>query len=187
MATVIIGARCLVGVVFLVSAVTKLRSRAAFAEFVASLRATGLVPARWARRVAVVVVLTEAAIPALLAVPVLIAVPAPLAAAGFALATGVLGVFTVGLALAVSRGVRTPCRCFGASVAPLGLPQIVRNALLTVTAAAGLVAVLADGSAGWGHTHPATVAMACAVGLVLAILAITFDDLVDLFRPAIRP
>jgi hypothetical protein len=29
--------------------------------------------------------------------------------------------------------------------------------------------------------------MACAVGLVLAILAITFDDLVELFRPAVRP
>jgi len=186
-ATVIIGARCLVGVVFLVSAVTKLRSSAAFAEFVASLRATGLVPARWARRVAVAMVLTEAAIPALLAAPVLVEVPPLLAAAGFALAAGLLGVFTAGLGLAVSRGVRTPCRCFGASAAPLGLPQIVRNALLTVTAAAGLVAVLAAGSAGTGQMHPATVAMAGAVGLVLAVLAISFDDLVDLFRPAVRP
>jgi len=52
---------------------------------------------------------------------------------------------------------------------------------------AGPRSIRAGGSAGWGQTHPATVAMACAVGLVLAILAITFDDLVELFRPAVRP
>jgi len=156
--------------VFAVSAVSKIRTRAAYAAFVAS---TGrLLPAgsRWVRQAALLVVVAEVAVVVLLPV---------LPALGLAIAAVLLAAFTVAIAGAVRRGVTAPCRCFGSSARPLGVAQAVRNGVLAVLAtggAAGAVAV-PDVLAG---AHPAGVAIAALGALVLAVLTISFDDVADL-------
>ena len=54
--------------------------------------------------------------------------------------------FTGFVAVTLRRGVRTPCPCFGASDAPLGLATIARNLVLI---AATLVATVPRGEAWW--------------------------------------
>lgn len=159
-----IACACLVGVVFAITAVSKLRD---FDGFRRSL--PQLVPVRrpLLRPLAVVVVVLEAL------VPVLVAVPA-LTLYGLALACALLVTFTVAIALALNRGQRAPCRCFGTSAAPLGARHLVRNSLLIIaTALGGLLPA--------GSPALAGVAVAAAAGLVCAILIASFDDIVDLF------
>ncbi|GAA2884676.1 methylamine utilization protein MauE [Streptosporangium fragile] len=135
---VVIGCRALVGIVFLVSAATKIRPLAS-GEFAASVRRlTGLRGAR-ARPVALGVVLLEGAVPVLLVVRGL-AVP------GFVLAGALLAAFSTAILVALRRGVRAPCRCFGAAEIPLGPRHLVRNALLGVAAAASAAALLVIGA-----------------------------------------
>lgn len=184
---VLLGARCLVGVVFVVSAVSKLRSRRAFTEFVASLRQLGLLRPAGLRPAGLAVALTEAAIPVLLIAPVAAAAlegaPGSAAAnfatgAGFALAGGLLVAFTVAILLAMRRGVQAPCRCFGASATPLGVRHVVRNGFILVVTTIGVAGVLVEWT---GATHPGGAVIAALTGLVAGVLITTFDDLVDLF------
>ncbi|MEV6398955.1 MauE/DoxX family redox-associated membrane protein [Streptomyces sp. NPDC051907] len=161
----------LVGV-FLVAVAGKLRGRAAFDEFAASIRAMRLLPRRLAAPAAAAVAATEAAVVVLLAWPA--AVPA-----GFALAAALLIVFTAGIALALRRGRREPCRCFGASAAPLGPVHVVRNLFLALAAAAGLVLSLAEG-AHWPPNAGAG-ALALTAGVIGVLLVVRLDDLTALF------
>ncbi|MFC5831452.1 MauE/DoxX family redox-associated membrane protein [Nonomuraea insulae] len=161
----------LLGVVFAISAVTKLRGRAAFAEFVASTR--NLLPSRWrttSRAVSAVVITLEATVPVLLVLP-------RLHQGGLGLAVVLLVAFGAGIAGALRRGERTACRCFGASKMPLGRRHLVRNGLLAVVAVLALVSgdVLA--------AEPVGLAVAGAAASVLALLVIRFDDVIDLFAP----
>ncbi|GAA0393656.1 hypothetical protein GCM10009530_51350 [Microbispora corallina] len=121
--------RLLTGIVFLMSAVSKLRGRAAYEEFTAATRALTRLPAR---PVAVLVVAAEVAVAPLLAWP-------PTALAGFCVALGLLVAFTAAIAVAVRRGRRVPCRCFGASAVPVGPGHLARNAVLIVMTAAGAI------------------------------------------------
>ncbi|EXG82682.1 MauE/DoxX family redox-associated membrane protein [Cryptosporangium arvum] len=157
-------------VVFAVSAVSKLRGRAAYAAFVAS---TGrLLPSRFgaARPVALLVLAAELAVVGTLPV-----VPV----AGLGVGAVLLGAFGVAILAATRRGVTAPCRCFGASARPLGAAQAVRNGLLAVLAAGGAAAAVAVGDPLAG-AHPAGVAIALFGALVLAVLTISFDDVADL-------
>ncbi|RJL24851.1 methylamine utilization protein MauE [Bailinhaonella thermotolerans] len=165
--------RCLLGVVFLVSSVSKVRNRASFEAFVASTRRLQPWGAALSRQVAVLVVAAEAAICALLAVG-----GRPAVTAGLVLAAGLLLAFTGGIALALHRKVDTSCRCFGRSETPLGPQHIVRNLLLTAFAAVG---VAAAGATGPVEAGGAVVAV-CA-GLVVGGLVTVMDDIVQLFRP----
>ncbi|MDG4796068.1 MauE/DoxX family redox-associated membrane protein [Micromonospora sp. WMMD1082] len=115
--------------------VGKLRGRAAFAEFRASLPRTVGVPAVRAGLLAVAVLAAEALAAATLLAAV--AVPA-LAPAGFALAAVVFAAFTVAVAGMVRRGVREPCRCFGVAERPPGPAHVARNLLLTAVAVGGM-------------------------------------------------
>lgn len=99
---------------------------------------------------------------------------------GIGIAIVLLMVFGVGIAAAMLRGLRTTCRCFGSSSAPLGRRHLVRNALLVAVAATGL----AFGSDRVGSADPAGLAVAGAGALVLAALVVRLDDLIDLFTPA---
>ena len=164
--------RCLVGVVFAVAAAGKLRGRRAFGEFLESLQPLAVVPARWRRAAAIATVGAEVVVVALLALP------GAGAAGGFALAAVLLAAFAVAIRAAVRRGVRAPCRCFGASSTPLDRPHVARNACLGVAAAAG--AVLAHATAP-AAPHPGGVVLALASGGVLALLVTRLDDLVELF------
>jgi hypothetical protein len=162
----------LIGAVFAISAVTKLRGRAAFEEFVASTRT--LVPPRWrttSRAVSAVVIMLEVAVPVLLVVP-------RLHRGGLGVAVMLLVAFGAGIAAALRRGERTGCRCFGAAKTPLGRRHLVRNGLLAVVAVLALVS---------GHgraVEPVGLVVAAAAASVLALLMIRFDDVVDLFAPA---
>ncbi len=172
MTYVLIGCRCLIGVVFLASAMSKLRSRAALVAFAGSVRAMRLLPRRWERPVVTAVVAVELAIPALLALPWGV-LP------GFGLALSLLGAFTVAIVLAVRRGVRAPCRCFGASAAPLGITHLVRNTLLCVVVVAGALGALLERPAA---SHPAGVVVAVASGALAAVLVVAYDDLTYLWH-----
>lgn len=150
--------RLLTGIVFLMSAVSKLRGRAAYEEFTAATRALVRLPAR---PVAALVVTAEAAVAPLLAWP-------PTVLAGFCLALGMLVAFTVAIAVALRRGRRVPCRCFGASAVPVGPGHLARNAVLLAAATAGAVQAGAGAAlAGVGPAGFAAVALAAGAAAVL--------------------
>lgn len=164
-----LACRCGVGVVFLVSASGKLRGRLGFRAFVSWLAAlpVPLVPSR-ARAVAGVMAAAEALIVVLVVLPWT-------ARAGLVLAAVVLGVFAAGTGLAVARGTRAPCQCFGVSASPLGRRHVVRDALLAVMAGAGAAAV------GPGGARPAGAAVSLGAGLVVAVFVVLLDDVAVLF------
>ncbi|GAA2068512.1 hypothetical protein GCM10009801_16810 [Streptomyces albiaxialis] len=174
-----LGLRCLIGLVFLVSSLSKVAGRGRFRAFAAAVEAMGL-PRHRVVPVAGIVVLAEFAVWLLL-------VLSP--AAGFPLAAALLGVFAAGILVVLRRGTPVPCRCFGASAPLLGRRHVVRNAVLAVGAVAGAVAVSLSGG-GWGGagglTDGAVVAVAAVSGLCVAGVVVILDDLLELFRP-LRP
>ncbi|MEU8660838.1 MauE/DoxX family redox-associated membrane protein [Actinoplanes philippinensis] len=173
MSYALIGARVLIGLVFAVSAVTKLRGRAAFTAFRASVADMRVVPGPLAGPVAAGVVATEAAIPVLLLAPAT-------ADAGLVLAVLLLAAFSAGIARVLATGTAASCRCFGVSAAPFGRHHLYRNGALALTAAAGLA---------WpaSATDPAGSAIVAGVAAVAALTVVMLDDIVELFRsPAVR-
>jgi hypothetical protein len=173
---VTIGASVLCGLVLLVSAVSKVRTRKDYAEFVASVPAFGI-PERWTRWFAAATVVAEFGITALLLPGAGFAAAGAgrwVAGAGLVLAVGLFGVLTVAVWRAVARRSGAVCRCFGPARAVLARRHVVRNALLLLAAAVGaLPATAADSVASAG--------LAAAVGAVGAVLVIRFDDLAELF------
>jgi len=175
---VVVGARCLLFVVFLVSAVSKLRGRERFTDFVGSVRAFGILPAGAVRPVAALVVSAEAAIAVLVAIPVTVVV-------GFSLAVGLLLVLTGALTVVVRRRQQVTCRCFGTGSAPVSRRHLVRNGLLIVIALVGAAGAL---SAPASAVHPAGTTLAIIGGATAALLVVHFDDIVDLFDfRSVRP
>jgi hypothetical protein len=173
---VTIGAAVLCGLVLLVSSVSKVRSRGDYAEFVASVPAFGI-PRRWTRLFAAATLVAELVGAALLLPGAVLAATGLglwLVGAGLVLAVGLFCVLTVAVWRAVARRTGAVCRCFGAARAVLSRRHVVRNALLLLAAALGLLSVMDTA------TGVATV-LAGAVGAVGAVLVIRFDDLAELF------
>ncbi len=166
MVYVALACRCLTGIVFAVSAFSKVRSAAAFRDFSAWLGGLPL-PGVRGRGAAAVMAGTEVVIVVALLLPWT-------AQAGLALAAVTLAVFAAGTVAAVRRGVRTPCQCFGTSARPLGLRHAGRDLLLCAAAAAGAV------SAG-APAHPAAVVLSLAAGLIAAAFVLFLDDITALF------
>ncbi|MEV6859801.1 MauE/DoxX family redox-associated membrane protein [Streptosporangium subroseum] len=154
----------LITLVFVTSAVSKLRD---FDGFARSLPALAPVRSDLVRPLAMVVAATEMAIPILLVIP-------PATSYGFMLGCVLLAAFTTAIAVALRRGRRAPCRCFGASSTPVGPRHLIRNGALLITALLG-------GLAPQGLLPLAGMAVAAAAGLIGAILIVSFDDIVDLF------
>jgi len=167
----VFGMRFLIGAVFLASTFGKLARRGGIGRFTDSVRGMRILPERLARPVALAVIAGEASVCVLLTVP-----SRRTALPGLALATALLAVFTVAIALAVRRGVRAPCQCFGASTTPLGARHLVRNVLLVAAAVTG-----AAGSAAEGPVHPAGALVAAASGLLAGGVVAALDELHDLF------
>jgi uncharacterized membrane protein YphA (DoxX/SURF4 family) len=166
----LVAARCLLGLVFAVSAFGKLRSPAAFrAEFAGM----AVVPGPAVGPVAALVIVLEAAVPVLLIVPA--TVPA-----GLLLAAALLVAFSVGIAVTLARGTGAACRCFGAAGSPFGRRHLLRNGLL-VALAAGAAAAGAD-------TLPPVpgALLSSFAGLVAALLVVGFDDLAALVVGPVR-
>ncbi|SCG74993.1 Methylamine utilisation protein MauE [Micromonospora siamensis] len=169
--------RSLLATVFVVAALSKIAGRPAWLGFVQSLRELNQVPDAAVRPAAITTVTTEAL------VVVLLLVPSPTAGmVGSAIAAGLLAAFVVVIGLAIARGNRTPCRCFGTSNVPLGWPHVVRNLVLIGVAGLGLLSASAAGT-----TPAATVLLAGAGGLVAGILITAAEDIVALVRPAGPP
>ncbi|MBO2450021.1 hypothetical protein J4573_23160 [Actinomadura barringtoniae] len=161
-----VGCASLLALVFAVSAISKTRDLDGFVASMPDLlpRLSG---GTAARPVGLLVVALEAIAAVLLVVPA----TAPY---GFGLAFLMLAAFTVAIAAAIRRGRRAPCRCFGASAAPLGVRHLGRNAVLLAAAALGAFPAGSPGAA-------AGVAVAVAAGAVGAILIVSLDPLADLF------
>jgi hypothetical protein len=174
-----IACRCLIGLLFGVSAFSKVRDSVAFAEFTASTRALlagalpGHGPHAMARRwLPSAVVVTEAAVVALVAVPAA-------ARFGFGLASVLLAGFTLAIAAAIRRSVLTTCRCFGASSAPLGASHLVRNGVLLLVALTGL----AVGPGDLARVDRAALIMTIGPAAIAVVVIARLDDLVALFAP----
>lgn len=177
MVYVTVGAMVLCGLVLLVSSASKLRSRADYAEFVASVPAFGI-PARWTRLFAAVTVVAEAVIAVLLlpGAALMVLGAGRWLAGGLVLAVGLFGVLTVAVWRVVARGSGAVCRCFGTARTPLAHRHVVRNALLSLVAMMGTLSIM-------DSTVPAAApaAVAAAAGALGAVLVVRFDDLAELF------
>lgn len=158
-----LGCACLIGLVFAVSAIAKLRD---FDGFVGSVPALAPVPPRLVRPLATTTTALEVLVPVLLVSPF----TAPY---GFGLAAMLLAAFATAIAVAVRRGRHATCRCFGPSSAPIGPRHLVRNGVLLTVAVLGLLSP--------GGLPPAGgIALAAFAGLVGAILIVAVDDIADL-------
>ncbi|ALC23833.1 MauE/DoxX family redox-associated membrane protein [Streptomyces pristinaespiralis] len=166
-----LAARLLLVLVFAAAAAGKSWRRGSFDAFVSSLAALRLFPRRLSAAVAVTTVVAEAVTVVLLAVPAT-------AGAGFALAILLLTAFVAGILAARQGGRQVPCRCFGATGTPLGMPHVIRNALLAVVAAVGLVALTASSSP--GSVHPGGLAIAGVTAAAGSLLVVRMDDLLAL-------
>jgi hypothetical protein len=169
-AYVALWCRITVAGVFLASLATKVHGRVALAEFVSSVGSLRVLPRRWPRPAAYGTAAAEAGTLLLVAMPATVRL-------GFAAGAVLLSAFTVAIAASLRRGDRTPCRCFGASTTPMGLPHLVRNLALVAVCATGLVATT---SAADPASHPVGIATALVSGATVVLLAARLDDLVAL-------
>lgn len=179
MVYVVLLCRCLVGVIFTVSAFTKLRSRRAFrafASWINELPMPFVLPGRGRMALAVSMAATEVIIVAAVALPW-----TPVA--GLLLAAVTLGVFTAGTFALHRAQAGVACQCFGAAASPLGRRHVARNAVLCAVAAAG-AALAAQRSGGLGSPHPAGIALSLWGGVTAALAVIFLDDLTAFFTQA---
>lgn len=163
--------RTLVGLVFAVSAFSKLRNGTAYREFASWLAS---VPVPLARKRAVPPVLAGAEA----AIVVLVAVPAT-AVAGLVLAVLTLAALTAGTAVAVRRGARVTCQCFGPSRTELASHHVLRNGFLLVLAVVGL-AVVGAFSADAVAPRPAGIGLSLWAAVALATFVVFLDDVLFL-------
>ena len=159
--------------VFLASAASKLRSGQALRAFAATLAAMRLVRGAAVLPVASGVAAAEAVAVAMLVVP-------PIRSAGFAVAAALLAVLTIGVAVVLARGTAVPCRCFGASTAPLSRRHLLRNVALVVVALTGLLTPPHD-------LPPAGSVIALLTGALAGLLVTEIDHLAALFGPPHHP
>ncbi|MFB9236538.1 MauE/DoxX family redox-associated membrane protein [Plantactinospora siamensis] len=162
-----VACRILIGVVFFVSATSKLRSRAELRAFGDSLPDFLPLPAALIGPLSLTVALLECAVVPLVLLPV----TAPV---GCVVAFVLLAGFTVAVASTLRAGRRIACRCFGPAREPLGPRHLLRNGVLLAAAAGGL-------PLGAGGAQPVGLVVAGATGLVAALILIHLDDILGLF------
>lgn len=155
---------------------SKLRSREAFGEFVRGVDRLGVLPASMRSAAARLTVVVEAVLVVALALPGG-AAPELLACAGL------FAAFATALALAVRRGARESCHCFGAGGDVVALRHVLRSGALALLALAGAwAAVGLPGGTYPPVTGPGALAAFAGSALVVAVLA-RLDDLVWLLLP----
>jgi hypothetical protein len=171
-----LACRVLLGIVFVVSVVSKVHSRRAWRSYCSWLAGLPLRPL--ARRgVPADLVVAESAVVVLVAMPFA-------AAAGLVAGSALCLALTIGLFTAVRRGSRQPCHCFGSSSEPLGGQHVARNALLFASAVTGSACAVAAStrSLGWAEA-----ALCVLGGMTGAILIIFLGDIAGLIMPAAPP
>ncbi|MEE6309135.1 MauE/DoxX family redox-associated membrane protein [Plantactinospora veratri] len=159
-------------VVFALSSVGKLRSRAAYARFRRSTRLLTGLPEEPAAALARLVVAGEVAV-------ALTAAAGPLSSAGLGLAGVLLCGFTWALVRSPESGQALECECFGSSVSATRRTAIARNLLLLGVVAGGLLSTRSAAGAvsmRWDAT------LVCVVGAVaLAVLITRLHEITSLF------
>ncbi|ETK34756.1 MauE/DoxX family redox-associated membrane protein [Microbispora sp. ATCC PTA-5024] len=175
MVYVVLTVRLVLTGVFLISVLTKLRTREAFGEFTTAVRRLGGLPTGLGTPAAVAVVAVEAGTVVMLAAPGLDGDGRP----GLLLAGGLLLGFAVVLATALRRGTTGPCRCLGGSDEPIGRRHVARNVVLVACAVAGAAATSATAAT----PVAAPAAALCLLGASVAVGAVVLlDDLLHLLR-----
>lgn len=164
--------RLLIGGVFLLSALAKVRSRSAFQEFKLATKSLLAASPRHAAPFAAASIASELAIVVLLAVPRLVII-------GFAASSALLAAYTVAIGLALRRGVSTPCRCIGASSDPLNASLLLRNTGLISVSVVGL---WASGAARTAVSLTTALGASVAIAAFAVAIVASFDDLVYLAR-----
>jgi len=165
--------RILIGLVFGISLLSKVRSRTSYTAFVAAV--PGLVPRLPGRLVAPMLVVAEAAIVILVALP-------PTAEAGFAVAAALLLAFSTAIWFAVRRRAAVTCQCFGSSSTPVGPAQLVRNVVLLLAAGAGLLAAFDPARSTPG---PGVLVTALFTGATVALVVVLTDQIAGFFRSSL--
>jgi hypothetical protein len=167
-----ISCRLLLVGVLLLSAASKIRSISAFHEFAAATTSLLQVGPQRGRVLAAASIASELVVIALLVITKLVT-------AGFVVGGVLLVAYTVAIARALRRGVRTPCRCIGASSDPIHPSLLLRNAGLIVACTLGWVSTSQAGT-----SVALTAAFAASVTIAAFAVAIVacFDDLVYLAR-----
>jgi hypothetical protein len=168
-AAVEVALRTMLAVVFGVAFVSKVRSRAAYAEFAASLGDISWLAG--GRRLS-----ASVAIPALeVAVTILLAVPFAVSW-GFGTGAVLLAVFTAVTGAQVAKGRQIRCRCFGTSGGQIGPAQIARNLVMLALSIAGLaLAPVSHGAVG-----AAGLIVAVGLALLAGVAVVRWDDLASL-------
>ncbi|WP_146607597.1 MauE/DoxX family redox-associated membrane protein [Spongiactinospora gelatinilytica] len=162
-------ARCLIGISFLIAVLSKASNRKLFTRFADAIRGMRLLRAAHITIAALSIVAAEATI-------VLLVVIAP--ALGLLLSVIVLTVFSLAIHFTVSRGLNTPCRCFGVSSAPMSKRHIWRNIFLITIAIIGLLRSALP-------NEPDVVGEIIAIfaGITCGVIVAAFDDIIDIFAP----
>lgn len=174
MGYLMVGARAAIAIVFALAVAGKLVGAGAFGEFVTSVRRLTSAPQPW------IVPLARATVAGELATVLLVLLPVPAAGAlGCLLALLLTLAFSSTIVATLSRGAAPPCRCFGRSTTPVGRRHLVRNGLLIVIAAAGLIGAIAGDSV----SMPAALIAILAGGFLGALIA-AFDDIAELVTPS---
>jgi hypothetical protein len=169
----VIAMRVLIAGAFAVAAISKLSSTASLAAFERSLRRIGAVPASMLRPATGLVVTGEMVVPVLLLWPSTITI-------GFAVAAAMLAAFAIAVAVSMRRGLREPCRCFGASRASLGALHLWRN--LALLASSATAAVLHEATSATPETGRALLAI--ALGVVALVVLLLLEDIAAVFGTA---
>ncbi|HXV94363.1 MAG TPA: MauE/DoxX family redox-associated membrane protein [Pseudonocardia sp.] len=156
--------------VFAVSAVVKFRDPVSFR---AGVRAFRLLPDRAVAPVARIVPPLEAAAAVLVLVPLT-------RTAGFVLAAALLLAFAAGMLGVLRRGAVASCACFGRSSRPVAPRHVVRNVVLTIVCAAGVIT-------GGAPLSPAAALLALLAAFPAVAVVVSLDDIADLFAPAPPP
>lgn len=157
---------------FAVSAFSNAKSKAAFAEFASAIRKLPVSRPQWAAPTAALAVTSEIACIFLVVVP-------RTRVLGYVAAFILIAAYTAVIAIALRRGSVGPCNCFGVGRArPMSWVDVGRNAFLLVLVGFGLMSTVTGFSQ---HPSALGMAMASAVGVLLAGTVVLLDDLTWLF------
>jgi hypothetical protein len=168
---VVLSVRALLLVTFATAAGSKMRSRDALRTFSAGLLRMGIVPADLAKPLALLVALSETSTSVLLAIT-------RTTTWGFAGAGLLLLLFTAATARAVRSGVQVPCMCFGMGEVVIAPRHLVRNMVLLFLA---LIGFASDVVISNRHLATGSAILSVAVGALVALMFVRWDDLTLLF------
>jgi uncharacterized membrane protein YphA (DoxX/SURF4 family) len=166
--------RMTIALVFALSASGKARNIRAFQEAVFDFR---LLPPRWSKAAAWVFLFLE------FATVLLIVVGGSFLLAGFALAAGLLMVFSLALLVALRRNPRIVCNCFGRTERRISSYDVARNALLLLCALGGVWVLTLNGESLQTLSGVSIV----ATGLMVACFTVLVTNLRDVVETLRKP